>query len=296
MAEYDFRSTRVKLPPEAFAISHGMDLPPSDLVLEETWNSIVHLPDGVSLRTSDHYGTRLKKVWDYWGDWVTVVLDLQGRDQALVDSPIARVSSDCAVYFQASVHNALVRYYRLAFASLRSVVENMTVGLRFELATDRSKFQSWLAGEEFGLGSAADQLKKYASVAQLERSLRVATGDDLYRQRNPAANDEGGLIRILFRELSKYAHGAPNYTDADIWASNGPVFVRDAFERWIHIFVLTYALGILQIRLARPSLRISARRRAPQLKGLFDVAVDSLPTDSDERRLLKSAPASIWHG
>jgi hypothetical protein len=272
-----------------------MDLPPSDLVPEETWDSIVHLPDDVSLRTSDHYGTHIKKLWDLWGEWVMVVLALQGPDQALADSPIARVSSDCAVYFQASVHNTLVGYYRLAFASLRGVVENMTVGLCFELATDRSRFQSWLAGDEFGFGSAADQLRLHPSIAQLEGSLKKATGNDLYRQRNPATKDDGGLVRGLFKELSKYAHGAPNYTDSDIWASNGPVFVRDAFDRWAYTFILTFALGILQIRLARPNLTISGRRRT-QLKKLFDRAVTSLPPESQERHLLKSVPSSVWHG
>ena len=39
-----------------------------DLV-EETWNSIVSLPDDVSIRTSDDFGTLLRLLWDFWEDW-----------------------------------------------------------------------------------------------------------------------------------------------------------------------------------------------------------------------------------
>jgi hypothetical protein len=294
MTPNDFRSVRVKLPPEAFALSTGEDPPPSDLIPEETWDSIIHLPDDVSLRTSDHYGTSLKDLWDFWGDWVTLVLDLQGPDQALADSPIARVALESAAYFQASVHNALVGYYRLAFTSLRGVVENMTMGLHFELTPDRSKFASWLAGDEVGFGWAADQLRLNSAVAQLEGLLKSSTGDDLFRQRNVASHDEGGLIRCLFRELSKYAHGGPNYTDADLWASNGPIFVRTVFEFWAHTFVLVYALGLLQIQLARPNLKMSTRGSRRKVKALFETAVLTLAPESDERRILQAVPAELW--
>jgi hypothetical protein len=200
----DFRSSRKKLPPEAFAISDGMDAPPTDLIPEETWNSIAHLPDDVSLRTSDHYGTCLKELWAFWGDWVTLVLDLQGPNQELADSAIARVALDSAAYFQASVHNALVGYYRLAFTSLRGVVENMTVGTHFELSSDQVRFSSWLTGDEFGFGWAADQLRQNATVAQLEQELQAAAQDDLFRQRNTPTGDEGGLEQICARWTELY--------------------------------------------------------------------------------------------
>jgi hypothetical protein len=289
----DSRSTRVKLPPEAFAISEGMDVPPTDLVPQETWDSIIRLPDDVSLRTSDHYGTDLKYLWDLWGDWVRLVLELQGANQELAESPIARVALDSASYFQASVHNAVVGYYRLAFASLRGVVENMTVGLHFELSSDHPTFSSWLAGDEFGFGWAADQLRKTATVANFEQELQGAVGDDLFRQRNPSAGDEGGLARALFKELSKYAHGGPNYTDADLWASNGPVFVHAVFKHWVHMSALAFAIGLLEIRLARPN-HPAKRKDRRQLKELFTAAVSALVPESDERRILDAATSVLW--
>ena len=289
----DFRAVRTKLSPEAFAISEGMDVAPTDLIPEETWNSIVHLPDDVSLRTSDHYGTELEVLWDLWGDWVTVVLELQGPNQGLAETPMASVAGDTASYFQAAVQNALVGYYRLAFASLRGVVENMTVGLHFELTADRPKFQSWLAGDEFGFGSAADQLRQQPAVAQLEQSLQAAVGDDLLRQRNTPARADGGLVREVFKELSKYAHGGPNYTDADLWASNGPVFVPEVFEEWLQMFALVFAIGLLEIRIGRPNLA-AGREDRRELRELFGTAVSILVPDSDGRRILEAAAAFLW--
>jgi len=289
----DFRSLRTKLPPEAFAISEGMDVAPTDLVPEETWNSIVHLPDDVSLRTSDHYGTRLKDLWDFWGDWVTLVLDLQGPNQELANSPIARVAMDSAAYFQASVHNALVGYYRLAFASLRGVVENMTVGLHFELSADRAKFSSWLAGDDFGFGFAADQLRQNPLVARLEQELQTVARDDLFGQRNTLVGTEGGLARVLFRELSKYAHGGPEYTDADLWESNGPVFVHAVFELWVQMFLLVFAIGLLEIQIARPNLPVYRYARR-EMKELFTSALSMLSPQSDERLILEAARSLLW--
>jgi hypothetical protein len=63
----DFRSKRSKLPPEAFAIAPEVEPEPSDPIDEETWTDLVHLPDDVSIRTSDFHGTLLKQANDAWG-------------------------------------------------------------------------------------------------------------------------------------------------------------------------------------------------------------------------------------
>jgi hypothetical protein len=52
----DFRAVRSKLEPDEFAISVGQDVPPSDLVDPDVWDSIMHLPEDVSIRISDHSG------------------------------------------------------------------------------------------------------------------------------------------------------------------------------------------------------------------------------------------------
>jgi hypothetical protein len=59
--EGDFRYRRFRLPPEAFAIHpEGPELEPRDVIEEEVWRSVVVLPDDVSIRTTDDYGTEIK--------------------------------------------------------------------------------------------------------------------------------------------------------------------------------------------------------------------------------------------
>src|SRR5580693_7157078 len=104
----DFRSTRIKLSPEAFALSTGKDLPPTDLVDEDTWKHITHLADDVSLRTSDHFGSRLKESVELWSKWISVTIAIQHAPNASHFVPLAHVTGDAGEYFQGSIHNALV--------------------------------------------------------------------------------------------------------------------------------------------------------------------------------------------
>src|SRR5208283_3299862 len=53
----DFRAIRIVLERDDFAYAPGPELPPSDLVDENTWRGITTLPDDVSIRASNHYGT-----------------------------------------------------------------------------------------------------------------------------------------------------------------------------------------------------------------------------------------------
>ena len=69
----DFRAVRHKLDPEDFAFSEGPDLAPTNLIDEETWSELTHLPDDVAIQTSDHNGHRLKLLQDLWGDWFTAI-------------------------------------------------------------------------------------------------------------------------------------------------------------------------------------------------------------------------------
>jgi len=101
----DFRTRRVKLPPEAFAFAEGPDLPPSDLVDEHSWNGITNLPDDVSLRTGDDHGTDLKRAYDAWGDWVSLALALQYLDgpEPTTEAPSVVASFVATDEFQSSL-------------------------------------------------------------------------------------------------------------------------------------------------------------------------------------------------
>ena len=290
----DFRSKRIKLTREDFALSEGVESLPKDPVPEETWKGITSLTDDVSLRTSDCFGGSLKKTYDLWGEWICLVLELQNQAGAPQESPIVHAAGDTVDYFQASLHNVLVGYYRLAFVSLRAAVENMLVGLHLELAGDTNTYLGWLSGNELHFGWAADCVVNHARVKQLEQDLQAAVGTDLFHPRNPVAGDEGGLLRQFFRALSRYAHGAPNHNDGDFWQSNGPVFVNDAFEKWTDAFLFTFAVSVLEARLARPNLRTLTHARSANAKKLFETAVEQIARTGDSRLLLEAVPANIW--
>ena len=75
LPESDFRAFRVKLDPDDFALSYGPDPPPSDLIPEDVWHSIQDLPSDVSIRTSDHHGTKLKGIHELLGFWISEVIE-----------------------------------------------------------------------------------------------------------------------------------------------------------------------------------------------------------------------------
>jgi len=291
----DFRSRRMKLGPEDFALSSGEEMPPTDLIPEKTWKSMVSLTDDVSLRTSDHYGSRLARLWDLWGEWISLITAIQQSRNPSLTSPLEHVAFGALEDFEASIHNALVGFYRIAFASLRSVIENTAIGLQFELSGDRSAFSDWLSGRserKFGFGWAADQLPRHPHVGALEEALKAATGDDLFHQRSNS--DQGGFIRGFFTTLSNYTHAAPNYADGDIWKSNGPVFVRTAFEEWSHAFLTAYAFAVLQVRLAQPPNKKIPLDSRCSLRQMFINASAQLPAACDSRRMFDAVPMNVW--
>jgi hypothetical protein len=290
----DFRSRRVKLRPEAFALSNGNGLPPTDLIEEDTWKSMTSLTDDVSLRTSDHFGTPLKNSWSLWDNWISIVIAIQEASGASLFAPLAHVAGDAVEYFQASIHNALVGYYRLAFASLRSVIENVAIGTQFQLSGDRGSFADWVEARErrFRFSWAADNLSSHSHIEALECSLRAATGDDLFHQLSRV--DQGGFVRRFFATLSKYAHASPSYADGDIWESNGPVFVSGAFREWYTAFLTAYALGVLLVRLAQFPSETMSLGSPLRLERLFLNARAQLPIASTSKRIFDAIPATAW--
>jgi hypothetical protein len=286
---WDFRRKRCKLKSNDFAISEGPEASPTDLIDKETWRSMTALPDDVSLRTSDHYGTILRTSWGFWSEWIALVGALQ---EVAVDSPIAEGALDSADHLQASVFSALCGYYRLSFTSLRAVVEKMTAALSLELGRAPLTFAEYSAGREFGFGPAADTLLKHAHVANLEAHLQTIAADDLFRPRRQ--KDDGGLARRLFGRLSKFAHAGPLHTDSSMWQSNGPIFVAQTFEEWAQCFYLVLSIGVLFSRLAQPKLGALAYDSRLDARTLFTRTVNELRAGSDGEKLLRRVPPSVW--
>src|SRR5581483_4294497 len=216
----DFRARRLMLEEDDFAIFGGKYRGPTNLIDEATWESIVSLPDDVSIRTSDAYGPQLRQMWDYWDMWNRVILGLQALSQNPQECPTVIAACDASDEFQAGTYAALVGYYRVAFSCLRNILEQMAIGVQLAISGNARDFVDWRNAEErIKFGWAADVLPNSANVAALEKHLRAETGDSFFAQ------TPKGLARRLFLTLSKYTHGSAGFTDAHTRKSNGPIFV-----------------------------------------------------------------------
>jgi hypothetical protein len=289
LSDSDFRARRFMLERRDFALAKGRYSEPADLIPKATWRSIVGLPDDVSIRTSDRFGTELEKLWDYWGISVRVVLGVQALVADPSQSPAAIATSDASDEFQAATYCALVGYYRVAFSCLRNILEQCTIATQLELAGDAQGVVDWRNGEErIKFGWAADMLPRHATVSDLEQHLDNTVEDSLFRQ------VPRGFARRLFVNLSKYTHGAAGFTDADLRDSNGPIFVPKAFMDWCGAALKTYAVVLHEVKLAMPQLKgLPYGPPTMTLDEFRAQIVSEIPTADADQPLLR-AVADFW--
>lgn len=226
----DFRSIRKLLPPEVFAISEGMDSPPTDLVRKEVWDGITHLPDDVALRTSGHDGLRLDILHTLYRDWVHAI-GLKRTDEifdAMLDA------GDC---FQSANFNFLHGFYRTSLADLRTAFELTMIGTFGQLNPNDLGYREWKSGasEFFGFGLCRKSLFE---------SLRADQAKWLF--------EKEGLLARTFKKLCSFTHSRPDASDGALWESNGPVYKNEAIKLVVHTAVAVYALCHLLVRIARP--------------------------------------------
>lgn len=285
----DFRAKRLMLEKKDFALTSGRYPGATDLIRKKTWRHIISLPDDVSIRTSDRFGSKLEQMNEYSDTWGRIVLGIQSLSKRPRKSPTAIAACDAADEFEASAYCALVGYYRVAFSCLRNVLEQMTIATRLTLIGDSKSFADWRNAEtRIGFGWAADTLPQSTEVAAIEQHLRKVTGDSLFAQ------SPKGFARRLFGQLSKYTHGAAGFTDADFRQSNGPIFVPKTFLAWCAATVKTYALALHEIKLCAPNL-IELPYGPPLVR--FDEfrsrVVKDIPAGDKEHRFLRSL-ADFW--
>lgn len=295
----DFRALRIVLEPDDFASAESPDPPPKDIISEETWTHLVELPDDVAIRTSNDYGTLLTELCEFETELTSVSLAM--RDLLIQtgckneEPPIRQVLFAASEDLAVSTYNALTGYYRAAFSALRNVVENMAIGLHLQLSGDQTRYEAWLAGDELGFGWAVRLIHKSKPIHELEAHLAAATGDNFFRQRKQnSVHDPGGFTRRLFDRLSKYTHGAPGFTNGDMWASNGPVFVPKSFRGWATAFIQAYCFCLVACRLGQPTLRNLGKWSKQNLKDLFNQASKWLKPQDDGARLFQNLPSNFW--
>jgi hypothetical protein len=243
----DFRAFRIVLEPDDFALSSGDELPPSDLVDKETWHGITVLPYDVSIRTSNHHGSLLKILYALWGAWIEAV----GEDQDCLYDTIL----DAADEFQATTFNALNGYYRQAVGCLRNALEQVITGAYCQICGKATDFAQWRAGKtELSFGRACDGLDGPAPLQPLKVHIQATLGDSIFKRKTKTT--PGGWARRLYSELSNYSHTRPGFTNVDMWASNGPIYVREAFISTAEMYLQVSALCFIMVKLSRPTFTL----------------------------------------
>jgi hypothetical protein len=256
----DFRARRRILVRSDFGIAEKAQPRPADLVDEKVWRSIVTLPDDVAIRTSNHHGKTLAQLNELNSAWILSIRMAPYREKM---SPAMLEAYD---EMQAAIYNCLTGYYRFSVGGMRNVLELVAIGCWAEVCGKNKEFRDWQKGRrELALGMACDGL--IAGAASLESHLKSTVSDTLFSQKNPAAAGlaaQGGCVRRLFSSLSDFAHSRPNYTDSRFRQSNGPIYVKSAFNHvaWVHFE--TIAIAYVLVLIARPRMRIS-----PTIRALF---------------------------
>jgi hypothetical protein len=229
----DFRSLRTLLPDEVFLLATRKRAGPTDLVSQEVWHGLMHLPDDVALTTSNHHGGQLAALYALWGDW----FDAMGDEQ---DELFAGML-DAADCLQASAFDALHGYYRSAVTNLRGTIELVVIGALGNIAPNDEHYRRWRKRK---LGSLP-----FASCARKLRGLTKGTV--------PASIFKpGGWMEALYDELCAYAHSRPDASDGEMWRSNGPIYVASAFNKVFTLQVSTYAASYALAKVGRPLLAV----------------------------------------
>jgi hypothetical protein len=226
----DFRAVRYKLEPHEFAVSEGQDVDPTEIVDEEIWAGMTHLPEDVSIRISDHNGTRLKLLYSLWGDWIRATGDPEKPDQ-LFGGMLDAVDA-----FQCTNFLFLHGYYRAAMAELRVALEVVMIGTYGNLKPDDHEYVRWkTSGSELGF----TRVRK-----RMHGMLRAEQGKWLLA--------DGEFPDETFKRLCNFTHSRPDSSDAALWQSNGPVYKHEAIRLTFFTTLSVYAICYLLVRIARP--------------------------------------------
>jgi hypothetical protein len=233
----DFRAVRSVLEPHEFALSEGDDPAPSNLIDQDTWYGIIHLPDDVAIRTSDHNGTKLQLLYSLWGDWVQAIGDPDRQDE------LYNCMLDAADCFQCATFDLLHGYYRSALANLRAALELVMIGTYGNLYPTDFGYLEWKRSESerFGFSKCRRHLHK---------TLTGSVGSWIFE-------DNVFPIRT-YTELCAFTHSRPNASDGALWESNGPIYSGAGVALSFRMSLRVYAICYLLVRIARPSFVLPA--------------------------------------
>ena len=207
----------------------AQDVPPSDLVNPGIWDGIVHLPEDVSIRISDHNGLRLRLMYQLWEDWLGAIGDPDKPDEMF---NCLLEAADC---FQGATFNFLHGFYRTALAELRTALELVMIGTYGTLSN--KDYLPWKAGK--------------SEIFGFTRCRKRLLGN-LRKEQAKWMFEDGELLAFTFQKLCSYTHAHPGADYDTLWQSNGPVYNNAAVNLTFFSNLSVHALCYLLIRLARP--------------------------------------------
>ena len=204
----------------------------------------MHLPDDVALTTSGHHGSQLATLYSFWGDWLEAIGDDQ--DELFIGM---LDGADC---FQASTFDALHGYYRSALSNLRSALELVAIGTLGNLSPNDEDYVRW---KKMGRGS----LPFSSVVKKLRRAAKHLAPTLILTPKS--------WLDVIYDELCAYTHSRPDASDGQLWRSNGPIYVRDAFNLAFRLQTTIFAACYVLTKIGRPSFSVPEGSRI-----LFDVS------------------------
>lgn len=207
---------------------------------KKRWRQMMDLPTDVALRTTDQMGSLIEDMQRQW--WALM--------NAMPSDPdewpfISDAYLDVLDEFDAAPFIAVHGYYRQATAALRGAFEVMTHACRYAVANDQSGFTSWRKNENQPpkFGNSVDIIGLKSAGKAIDERLG---GQGLFCRPD-------GVMRALHRDLCRYVHNTPGFSNGDIWQSNGPIFVPEAFTQFWLDYCDTSLASIALLKIAFPA-------------------------------------------
>lgn len=232
----DFRATRHVLEPHEYATG-GEEVPPTDLIEPDIWYGIMHLPDDIAIRISDHHGKQFKLLHALWGHWI------ESTGSPIQNDDLFSGMLDAADCFQCAIFNFLHGYYRSSMADLRSALELVAIGTYGNLRPNDPLYIRWKSG-------SAD-----LNFPSCRKRLYHAVRDKSYA----AFLSSAAWPNKLYYDLCRYTHSRPDANDGVLWESNGPVYNGYAIRLVYDMNLSVYATCYLLAKIARPKLQLPSK-------------------------------------
>lgn len=258
----DFRARRFILEEDDYGLIAEAEPEPYDVVDREIWRSIQTLPEEVSVITSDLHGSLLKRQYQTWSEWIERVCRWMDKTRRRPKTPLAHAMLDTADEFQAATFALLHGYYRQAIGGLRTALELMAVGARYQSDPKNEKYLRWKDGiGDLGFGKMRDELSCLRRVASLNERLQARGVSKFAHKSDPTSrSSSNSWMGHLYDLLCRYAHGRPDFNHVALWGgSNGPVYHQDGLKTADDLYRRTAFTCWTLASLAAPDLYLSER-------------------------------------